>query len=45
MGGFEVSPSGGAEPSLRYHPKHVASLTPVDGEQCQLDSLPGAGAS
>ena len=34
-----------AEAKVRYHSLYIAFLTPIVGEQCQLGSLPGAGAS
>ena len=48
MGGFEAGPLGLVEPTLKYHPCLVGTLTygsyPARG-QCQVGSLTGAVAS
>ena len=48
MGGFDVRLLGLAEPSVRYHPSFVWTLTSIrnpDQGQCQVGSLTGAVAS
>ena len=45
VGDFEAQTLVCVESSLRYHTDYIATLTPIIGEQCQLGSLPGAGAS
>ena len=48
MGGFETRPLGLVEPTVRYHPRYVGTLTQVrypDRGQCMVGSLTGAVSS